>query len=70
MMTIAEMYREEGKEEGIMKGMERGIEIGARKKEIDVVKRLAKMGLSMGQIVDAVDLPKKEVEKIIKEALL
>ncbi|AGL03684.1 Rpn family recombination-promoting nuclease/putative transposase [Desulfoscipio gibsoniae] len=70
MVTIAEMFREEGKEEGIMKGMERGIEIGARKKEIDVVKRLAKMGLSMEQIIDAVDLPKKEVEKIVKEAIL
>jgi len=70
-MTLAEIFRKEGKEEGILKGMEKGmekgIEVGAKQGKIEVAKRLIKMGLSMEQIVDATGLPKKEIEKIAKE---
>ncbi len=62
-MTLAEIFRKEGKEEGILKGME----VGAKQGKIEVAKRLIKMGLSMEQIVDATGLPKKEIEKIAKE---
>jgi predicted transposase/invertase (TIGR01784 family) len=71
VMTLAEIFRKEGKEEGILKGMEKGmekgIEVGAKQGKIEVAKRLIKMGLSMEQIVDATGLPKKEIEKIAKE---
>jgi len=66
-MTLAEIFRKEGKEEGILKGMEKGIEVGAKQGKIEVAKRLIKMGLSMEQIVDATGLPKKEIQKIAKE---
>ncbi|MDD3272351.1 MAG: Rpn family recombination-promoting nuclease/putative transposase [Syntrophomonadaceae bacterium] len=59
VMTLAEIFREEG--------MEKGIEVGAKQGKIEVAKRLIKMGLSMEQIVDATGLPKKEIEKIAKE---
>lgn len=66
-MTLAEIFREEGKREGMIAGIERGIEIGARKREIEVAKRLIRMGLPIEQIMDATDLPRKEVEKLAEE---
>ena len=59
VMTLAEIFREEG--------MEKGIEVGAKQGKIGVAKGLIKMGFSMEQIVDATGLPKKEIEKIAKE---
>lgn len=66
-MTLAEIFREEGKKEGMIEGIERGIEIGARKQKIEVAKRLIRMGLPIEQIMDATDLPRKEVEKLAEE---
>ncbi len=63
VMTLAEMF----KEEGIMKGMERGIEVGAKQGKLEVAKRLINMELPIEQIVDATGLPKKEIERIAKE---
>jgi predicted transposase/invertase (TIGR01784 family) len=42
VMTLAEIFREEGKEEGILKGMEKGIEVGAKQGKMEVAKRLLK----------------------------
>jgi len=67
MMTIAEMFREEGKEEGIMKGVERGIEIGARKREKEFIRNAINEGMDFGLIAKLTGLPKQEVAKIAKE---
>mgnify|MGYP001015050660 CR=1 FL=1 len=62
-MTLAGIFREEGRKEGIIKGVEQGIEreieIGARKGEIEVAKRQIRMGLPIEQIMDGMDLPGK-----------
>ena len=63
-MTLAQIFREEGKEEGIIKGIEKGIEVGAKQGKLEVAKRLINMELPIEQIVDATGLSKKEIEKI------
>ena len=67
VMTLAQAFREEGREEGIMKGMERGIEVGARKREIEVVRNAIKEGMEVGLISRLTGLSKKEIETIAKE---
>ena len=67
VMTLAQIFREEGKEEGIIKGIEKGIEVGAKQGKLEVAKRLINMELPIEQIVDATGLSKKEIEKIAAE---
>jgi predicted transposase/invertase (TIGR01784 family) len=67
VMTLAQIFREEGKEEGIIKGIEKGIEVGAKQGKLEVAKRLIYMELPIEQIVDATGLSKKEIEKIAAE---
>ena len=66
-MTLAEIFREEGKEEGILKGMEKGIEVGAKQGKIEVAKNAIREGMELGLISKLTGLPKKEIEKIAKE---
>jgi predicted transposase/invertase (TIGR01784 family) len=70
-MTLAEIFREEGKEEGILKGMEKGmekgIEVGAKQGKIEVAKNAIREGMELGLIAKLTGLPKKEIEKIAKE---
>lgn len=68
VMTLIEKIRGEGIEEGILKGMERGMEkgmeLGAKQRNIEIAKKLAKINFPIEQIVDITGLTKKEVEKI------
>ena len=63
VMTLAQAFREEG----IMKGMERGIEVGARKREVEVVRNAIREGMEVGLITRLTGLSKKEIEAIAKE---
>ena len=71
VMTLAEIFREEGKEEGILKGMEKGmekgIEVGAKQGKIEVAKNAIREGMELGLIAKLTGLSKKEIEKIAKE---
>ena len=67
LMTLAQAFREEGKEEGIMKGMERGMEVGARKKELELVRNALNEGIEIELISKLTGLTKGEIDKIIKE---
>lgn len=67
LMTLAQAFREEGKEEGIMKGMERGMEVGARKKELELVRNALNEGIEIELISKLTGLTKDEINKIIKE---
>ena len=71
VMTLAEIFREEGKEEGILKGMEKGmekgIEVGAKQGKIEVAKNAIREGMELGLISKLTGLSKKEIEKIAKE---
>lgn len=76
VMTLIEKIRGEGIEEGILKGMEKGMErgiergmekgmeLGAKQRNIEIAKKLAKINFPIEQIVDITGLTKKEVEKI------
>ena len=66
-MTLAEIFRKEGKEEGILKGMEKGMEVGAKQGKIEVAKNAIREGMEPGLISKLTGLPKKEIEKIAKE---
>ena len=63
VMTLAEIFREEGKEEGILKGME----VGAKQGKIEVAKNAIREGMELGLIEKLTGLPKKEIGKIAKE---
>ncbi len=63
VMTLIEKIREEGIEEG----MEKGMELGAKQRNIEIAKKLAKINFPIEQIVDITGLTKKEVEKIAAE---
>jgi len=67
VMTLAEIFRKEGKEEGILKGMEKGIEVGAKQGKIEVAKNAIREGMELGLISKLTGLSKKEIEKIAKE---
>ncbi len=59
LMTLAEMFREEG--------MERGIEIGAKKREMEMARNAIREGMDFGLIAKLTGLPEKEIERIAKE---
>ncbi len=67
VMTLAQAFREEGKEEGIIKGMERGIEVGAKRGKLEVARNAIKEGVELDLIVRLTSLSKKEIEAIAKE---
>lgn len=67
LMTLAQAFKDEGKEEGIMKGMERGIEVGAKKRELELVRNALNEGVELDLISKLTGLTKKEINKIIKE---
>lgn len=66
-MTLADMYRREGKEEGIMKGMEKGLELGAKQVKLAVVRNAIKEGMQVDVIAKLTGLSKEEIEKIAEE---
>ncbi len=67
VMTLAQAFREEGKEEGIIKGMERGIEVGAKRGKLEVARNAIKEGVELDLIARLTSLSKKEIEAIAKE---
>ena len=71
VMTLAELFRQEGREEGIMKGMERGIEkgieIGAKRGRLEVARNAIKEGVELNLIAKLTGISKKEIEAIAKE---
>jgi predicted transposase/invertase (TIGR01784 family) len=60
VMTLAEIFREEGKEEGI--------EVGAKQGKIEVAKNAIREGMEPDLVAKLTGLSKKEIEKIAKEA--
>lgn len=75
IMSLAEIFREEGKEKGLLegiekgmeRGIERGIEIGLRKKEKEFIRNAINEGMDFALIAKLTGLPQQEVEKIAKE---
>jgi predicted transposase/invertase (TIGR01784 family) len=59
VMTLAEIFREEGKEEGI--------EVGAKQGKIEVAKNAIREGMEPDLVAKLTGLSKKEIEKIAKE---
>ena len=62
-MTLAQVFREEGKKEGIIKG----IEVGAQRNKLEVARNAIKEGMELGLIARLTGLSKKEIEAIAKE---
>lgn len=63
IMTLAELFREEGME----KGMEKGMEVGAKQKVVEVVQNGIREGIEYKVIAKITGLPLEEIEKIAKE---
>ena len=63
VMTLAEIYRNEGLEEGLEKGLEKG----RKENAIDVAKKAVLMGLDPADIVNLTGLTKNEVKDLQKE---
>ena len=59
--------RQEGLEEGIKQGERKGIDVGKRKKQIEIAKRLLKMKLDINQIQEATELSLEEIKEINSE---
>ncbi|WJY26389.1 Rpn family recombination-promoting nuclease/putative transposase [Sporosarcina trichiuri] len=66
-MTLADMFRGEGKEEGILKGIERGLELGAKQGKLEVARNALKEGMQIDVIANLTGLSKREIEKIAEE---
>ncbi|MEG3070207.1 MAG: Rpn family recombination-promoting nuclease/putative transposase [Candidatus Syntrophopropionicum ammoniitolerans] len=71
VMTLAQVFREEGKKEGIIKGMrrgmEKGIEVGAQRNKLEVARNAIKEGMELGLIARLTGLSKKEIEAIASQ---
>ena len=66
-MTLAQVFREEGKEEGLMRGMERGIEVGVKQEKLEIARNALKEGMEIDLVVKFTKLSKKKIEAIAKE---
>lgn len=71
LMTLAQVFREEGKEEGLMRGMERGlergIEVGVKQEKLEIARNALKEGMEIDLVVKFTKLSKKKIEAIAKE---
>ena len=53
-----------GLEKGLREGMREGENKGKKERELEIVKRLKNMGLTIEQIEEATELDRKVIEKI------
>lgn len=69
--VIEEEMREEGLkqglEQGLQQGLERGLEQGEKKKQLEITKKLIKLGMSKDDIIFSTGLSLKELEEINRD---
>jgi predicted transposase/invertase (TIGR01784 family) len=65
IMTIVEMYKQEGLQEGLCKGLQEG----RFEEKIEVAKKLLNKGSDISTIVELTDLPRSKIEELKKQIL-
>ena len=70
MPTLAQKWMEQGRQEGLKEGQQdgwqKGQQDGQQKTIRETITRLDSLGLDIGIICQAVDLPRSEVEKVLR----
>lgn len=63
-ISLRKYERREGMRVGLEKGLREGENKGKKERELEIVKRLKNMGLTIEQIEEATELDRKVIEKI------